>query len=246
MEFLIPDSTSTTPCHATTSSPSSVLKAREDDAGRTLNLARPLRAGGFDDQDAVLELHRRGALERRADRRPPREPHLAVGERRPRAAGPSARREWRESGSTDIICDRRSSFDYLAFVRLSWRPRRRAAPNCCARPASRSTRSSPTWTNRVRPGETPSRHAMRRLATEKSARPSGRSRPGGRAATYVVLGADTAVVVDGEILGKPRDDDDAAAMLRQLSGRRHEVMTGVSLRQGRVRARPCRDHRRSF
>ena len=42
----------------------------------------------------------------------------------------------------------------------------------------------------------------------------------------VVLGADTAVVVDGEILGKPRDDHDAAAMLRRLSGRPHEVMTG--------------------
>jgi septum formation protein len=46
----------------------------------------------------------------------------------------------------------------------------------------------------------------------------------------VVLGADTAVVLDGEILGKPRDDGDARAMLRRLSGQRHEVLTGVSLR----------------
>lgn len=46
----------------------------------------------------------------------------------------------------------------------------------------------------------------------------------------VVLGADTAVVVDGEILGKPRDDADAAVMLRRLSGRRHEVLTGLSVR----------------
>ena len=46
----------------------------------------------------------------------------------------------------------------------------------------------------------------------------------------VVLGADTAVVVDGEIVAKPRDDSEAAAMLSRLSGRRHEVMTGVSLR----------------
>ena len=38
--------------------------------------------------------------------------------------------------------------------------------------------------------------------------------------TIVVLAADTAVVVDGEILGKPRDDEDAARMLRRLSGRR--------------------------
>ena len=40
------------------------------------------------------------------------------------------------------------------------------------------------------------------------------------------------MVVDGEILGKPRDDEEAAEMLRRLSGRRHEVLTGVSLRQG--------------
>ncbi len=46
----------------------------------------------------------------------------------------------------------------------------------------------------------------------------------------IVLGADTAVVVDGEILGKPRDDDEAASMLRRLAGRRHQVMTGISLR----------------
>ena len=48
----------------------------------------------------------------------------------------------------------------------------------------------------------------------------------------IVLGADTAVVVDGDILGKPRDDADAAAMLRRLSGRRHDVLTGISIRHG--------------
>ena len=46
----------------------------------------------------------------------------------------------------------------------------------------------------------------------------------------VVLGADTIVVVDGAIVAKPRDTTEAAAMLSRLSGRRHEVMTGVSLR----------------
>jgi len=49
-------------------------------------------------------------------------------------------------------------------------------------------------------------------------------------ATAVVLAADTVVVVDGDILGKPRDDADAASMLRRLSGRWHEVLTGVSVR----------------
>ena len=46
----------------------------------------------------------------------------------------------------------------------------------------------------------------------------------------VVLGADTTVVVDGEILEKPEDAADAARMLRRLSGRAHDVFTGVALR----------------
>lgn len=43
----------------------------------------------------------------------------------------------------------------------------------------------------------------------------------------IVLGADTVVVVDGMILGKPADSEDAARMLRMLSGRTHQVITGV-------------------
>ncbi len=46
-----------------------------------------------------------------------------------------------------------------------------------------------------------------------------------------VLGADTVVVIDGEILGQPRNDDDARRMLRLLSGKWHEVLTGVALTQ---------------
>ena len=82
---------------------------------------------------------------------------------------------------------------------------------------------------------------VRRVASAKSAaamsevaRPfQGRDRGAESPAPQpIVLGADTTVVVDGDMLGKPADDRDAAAMLRRLSGRRHEVMTGVSLRQG--------------
>jgi septum formation protein len=45
----------------------------------------------------------------------------------------------------------------------------------------------------------------------------------------LVLGADTTVVVDGRILEKPRDEEDARRMLRLMSGRTHEVLTGVAL-----------------
>ncbi len=54
----------------------------------------------------------------------------------------------------------------------------------------------------------------------------------GGSALLPVLGADTAVVVDGEILGKPRDERDARAMLARLAGRSHQVLTGVSLCDG--------------
>jgi septum formation protein len=45
----------------------------------------------------------------------------------------------------------------------------------------------------------------------------------------LVIGADTVVVIDGEILGQPRDDEEARRMLRLLSGKWHDVLTGVAL-----------------
>lgn len=48
----------------------------------------------------------------------------------------------------------------------------------------------------------------------------------------VVLAADTVVVLDGQVLGKPEDAADASRMLRMLSGRTHDVITGVCLRGG--------------
>lgn len=49
---------------------------------------------------------------------------------------------------------------------------------------------------------------------------------------HLVIGADTIVVLDDEILGKPVDRADAIAMLKRLQGRSHQVLTGVALRQG--------------
>ena len=75
-----------------------------------------------------------------------------------------------------------------------------------------------------RPGEEPAAY-VERLALEK-AQASLASMSAPRAP---VLAADTTVVIDGGILGKPRDQDDAIRMLAQLSGRRHEVLTAVAV-----------------
>src|SRR5437588_2492859 len=72
------------------------------------------------------------------------------------------------------------------------------------------------------PGET-AKDCAERLAREK-ALAVARQRP-----HDVVLGADTVVVVDDQLLGKPSDAVDAARMLRMLSGREHQVITGVCL-----------------
>ena len=78
---------------------------------------------------------------------------------------------------------------------------------------------------RRQPAE-PAREYVDRLARAKAAAVAGRH-PG-----RIVIGADTVVVSGGTVLGKPRDADDAAGMLRRLSGRAHQVLTGVAVRRG--------------
>ena len=79
------------------------------------------------------------------------------------------------------------------------------------------------------PDEEPAAYVMR-LAREKAQAAFAAAGTEGRGTKgLIVLGADTTVVVDGEILGKPADAADAARMLRRLSGRTHRVMTGVAV-----------------
>ncbi len=77
---------------------------------------------------------------------------------------------------------------------------------------------------RRRPGESADDMVLR-LAAEKAF--AAAAEPG-----TVVLGADTAVVLDDVVFGKPADRADALRMLARLSGRRHQVMTGVAVRAG--------------
>jgi len=79
-----------------------------------------------------------------------------------------------------------------------------------------------------RPGELPDAYVTR-LAREKADTVCdelavGEARP--------VLGADTAVVIDGQVFGKPRDAEEALQMLADLSGRTHRVLTAVAVRHG--------------
>jgi septum formation protein len=80
------------------------------------------------------------------------------------------------------------------------------------------------------PGEAPTEHALR-LAREKAETIAA------RAPAALVVAADTVVVVDGELLGKPHDVIEAAEMLRKLSGRTHVVHTAIAVAlHGQVRA----------
>jgi septum formation protein len=85
----------------------------------------------------------------------------------------------------------------------------------------------------VLPGESPDAY-VERLAIEKARAVRDRlaSDSGGRASPDIdvtVIGADTTVAFQGEILGKPNDADDARAMLRRLSGATHQALTGIAV-----------------
>jgi septum formation protein len=78
----------------------------------------------------------------------------------------------------------------------------------------------------MRPREAPRRYAER-LAREKASAVATRD------PDLITIGADTVVVIKRKVLGKPADADDAARMLRMLSGREHTVITAVAVSRGR-------------
>jgi septum formation protein len=81
------------------------------------------------------------------------------------------------------------------------------------------------------PGEKPEAYVTRLAECKACAVPAGPA--------DTVLGADTTVVVDEEMLAKPADAADARRMLALLSGRRHQVMTGICLKRGNSLIRDC-------
>ena len=88
----------------------------------------------------------------------------------------------------------------------------------------------------VLPGEAPERY-VQRLA-EAKARAAWARRPAG--SSLPVLAADTTVVLDGRVFGKPADESEARAMLGRLSGRTHEVHTAIAvIHDGGAATRIC-------
>ena len=127
------------------------------------------------------------------------------------------------------------SFDTVT-VDVDERPRERELPagyvrRLAAEKSAMADLKVRTTTEAAQP-PSPGFGEPRRSSPDVTASGGGAFRPAVASDDAIILAADTAVVVDGEILGKPRDDEDAERMLRRLSGRQHEVMTGISLRGG--------------
>jgi septum formation protein len=183
-----------------------------------------LRARRVHEQHVALEANRRHALERLADGGAPGEFDFA---RRLRQRS----HQLDERFGNDVtqaahLYQKILSSRVMHLVLASASPRRAEL----LRAAGFTFDTIPAHVDESRlDGEQPSTY-VRRLAAEKSSRVQAALAVHRRDA--VVLGADTTVVMDETILGKPIDDADAALMLERLAGRRHDVLTGISLRRG--------------
>jgi nucleoside triphosphate pyrophosphatase len=119
--------------------------------------------------------------------------------------------------------------EYVRILRVTESPVLVLASNS---PRRRELLKLGGWKFQVRPadvdealqdGETPASYVLR-LAEHKARTCAETSHPG-----EVIVAADTTVTLDGEILGKPQDTDDALGMLSRLRGRNHQVCTGLAV-----------------
>jgi len=108
----------------------------------------------------------------------------------------------------------------MALILASQSPRRKVLMGFIT---TSFTVDVPTEEEKVEPG-TPADEMVQTLALKAQA--VAKRHPGD-----IVIGCDTVVAVDGEILGKPKSEEDAALMLHKLSGKKHQVYTGVALVQ---------------
>ncbi len=138
------------------------------------------------------------------------------------ATGPDREQGREGGGATAVAGGGAGTARVPRLILASTSPRRRALLSGAG--FSFETRA-PDVSERVLPGEAP-RVLVERLARAKALAVARRA---GDAPGRLALGSDTVVVLDGAVLGKPRDPEHAVGMLRRLRGRVHEVWTGVAV-----------------
>jgi len=88
-------------------------------------------------------------------------------------------------------------------------------------------RSQPSRVDESTPAQWSPERTVRELAYRKAAAAWKQGQQDDRGESCIIIGSDTIVALDSQILGKPKDDEDAVRMLTMLSGARHSVYTGV-------------------
>jgi septum formation protein len=129
----------------------------------------------------------------------------------------------------DIPEDPHPSEDPIAYVTRLARQKAEAVY------AQMSSGENIAWPDEATPARTPGQTALERMnGTDFGPyyRPAQTEGASGAERDLIVLGADTTVTLDNQILGKPADTEDARRMLRLLSGRTHRVVTGIAVVTG--------------
>jgi septum formation protein len=193
-------------------------QTRHQDGTRVKKLVAPRARLGFDVQDAVGPSHGRRPRERGSGRHRPGEQHLPVtvgllGQGEPEGTWCRVVDSFHRGGLYRLRVPHTIE---VTIVLASASPRR--ADLLRAAGLTFDVRVVDADERRLN-GEGAADYVARVAALKADGAPAG---PGD-----IVIAADTAVVVDGDVFGKPVDAADAAGMLRRLSGRVHEVMTGV-------------------
>jgi septum formation protein len=192
------------------------LHARQDGVGRSLDLVRPRAIGCGHFEHAVRQGYCARTMHRRPDREAPREVDLLRRQRRPGQQRRQHRIGNRGQRLHTIECIIALQMD---LVLASASPRRAELLKSAG---FQFTIMPAAIDETALPEERPDDH-VRRLARGKALAAAALA-PGA-----TILGADTVVVVEDKILGKPADAGDARRMLRLLAARRHHVYTGVAV-----------------
>lgn len=200
-----------------------LAQARGDHAAGGADGAPPGIVGRPDRQRPVgAEMDRRCAVDPAPHRRPPGEPQFRLRK------GLAAEQNTERTGRLMLhrYHRRRVYHRAVRLVLASRSPRR----SHLLRDAGYRFDVVPADVDERRLPDEPPREYVVRLARAKAAAVA--SRAGASADSRTIVAADTIVVIDGEVLGKPAERRESAAMLGRLAGRTHEVLTGLAVAAG--------------